>query len=86
MARHSLPTDDEVALHPIVRRHVVAAALLCVGLMAFFWPASRINASFESTCLVRSSAGEAVARLIQDRDEAAEAHINDAASRLETCR
>ena len=86
MARSPLPTDHEVALHPIARRHVVAAALLCFGLAAVFWPASRVNSSFEASCGARSSAGEAVARLIQDRDEAAEAHINDAASRPETCR
>jgi hypothetical protein len=86
MPRYSLPTD-EVALHPMARRHVVAAALLCCGVVAFFWPASRINAS---SCGTHQAAGEAVARLIQDRNEAAEAHINDAASRLqrefESCR
>jgi hypothetical protein len=83
MSRHSPRTDDEVALHPVARRRIFAAALLCIGLAAIFWPTSRINPSFDSSCRARQSAGEAVARLIQERDEAAEAHINDAASRLE---
>src|SRR5215813_1754381 len=37
--RFRYAADDEVALHPIARRRVVAAALLCVSLLALLWPA-----------------------------------------------
>ena len=79
-ARRYLPrTDDDVALHPMARRHVVAAVLLCAGLVAFFWPTpSGTKPSSESSCeKLDQSPSEAVARLIQNRDEAAEARISD---------
>jgi len=78
--RHSLANDDDVALHPMVRRQVVAVVLLSIGLIALLWPASRnVKPSFASTCerLDQSPSG-ATARLIQGRDEAAEARINEA--------
>jgi hypothetical protein len=74
-----LPTDHELTLHPIARRHIVAAALLGLGLVAFLWPTSRsVDPAFAAGCARDPSANQAVARLIQDRDEAAETRINDA--------
>jgi hypothetical protein len=81
------PTDHEFALHPIARRHVFAAALLGLGLVAFLWPASRsVDPAFAAGCVRDPSANQAVARLIQDRDEAAETRINDAVLSLNRAR
>jgi hypothetical protein len=85
MRRHStmtaVNTDDDVALHPMARRHVVAAVLLCVGMATLLWPAARaVTTTAEASCdSLDQPPSQAVARLIQDRTEAAEARINDAA-------
>jgi hypothetical protein len=84
LRRH--PTNHELALHPIARRHIVAAALLGFGLVAFFWPASRSVDPAYAGCVRDPSANQAVARLIQDRDEAAETKINDAVLSLNRAR
>ena len=86
--RYPPGTDDDRALHPMARRHGFAAILLGLGLLAFFWPTPRnANPSVASACELRDpSASEAVARLIQDRDEAAEARINDAVLKLSAAR
>jgi hypothetical protein len=90
--RYSIGADTELALHPMARRHVVAAALLGFGLVAFLWPGSRsVDPAFAASCETRDpSVSQAVARLIQDRDEAAESRINDVVLRQhrerENCR
>jgi len=81
------PADNELALHPIARRHIVAAALLGVALVAFLWPTSRsVEPAFAVGCTRDPAANQAVARLIQDRDEAAETRINDAVFSLNRAR